>query len=83
MTTYIVRAGNNTKTGENCKYEAPFYTIEEALKACEAVADHPWYRIVVQEGHFEYEITPRRIRRKVDGGNYLPCSARGTLVTDI
>ena len=83
MAEYIVRAGKNSTAGEDCKYEKPFSTIEEALIACESVSDHPWYRIVVREGDFEYEVTPRRIRRKGGDGEFLPCTARGTLVTDI
>lgn len=83
MAEYVVLAGKNTQAGENCIYEKPFSTIEEALKAREDVSDYPWYRIVVREGDFEYEITPRRIRRKVGGENYLPCTARGTLAADI
>jgi hypothetical protein len=80
---YIVRAGNNTKAGENCKYEASFSTIEEALKARAEVDDNPWRRIVVREGDFEYDIEPRRIRVKVAGGDYEPCNARGTPISDI
>jgi hypothetical protein len=82
MAEYIVRAGHN-KAGEICRYEETFGTIEEALKAADEVSDNPWYRIVVREDEYEYEISPRRIRRKGDDGLYFPCNARGTLETDI
>jgi hypothetical protein len=83
MAEYIVRAGSNKSAGEFCKYEESFSTIEEALKASDTVGDHPWYRIVVREGDFEYQIEPRRIRRKGADGNYVPCTARGTLISDV
>ena len=81
MAEYIVLAGKNTTSGEACKYEKTFNSLEEALKAREDVEEYPWYRIVVREGNFEYSIDPRRIRLKMDDATYLPCTPRGTLST--
>lgn len=77
---YIVLAGNSKGGVENCRYREAFLSLEEALTARELVSDHPWNRIVIQEGEFEYEIDPRRIKRLVKGV-YQPCSPRGQVLT--
>ncbi|MFK4131987.1 hypothetical protein ACI2KR_06785 [Pseudomonas luteola] len=80
MATYVVMAGNNVGMKEQCKHVQSFTTLEEALAYQDSVSDNPWYRIVIREGDFEYAIEPRRIRKKIEGDHYMPCTPKGTLI---
>lgn len=82
MTQFIVEAGNNVGETENCKISQSYGSLDLAIDALEEASDHPWHRIVVRDGTFEYEINPKRIKR-MHNGEYLPCTKRGKLATDV